>query len=256
MPVRDSAPVGAPCWIELFTNDAAGAHAFYGELFGWTIEVAEDFGGYGTFHRDGVPVAGCMGNADPGHPADFWTVYLRVEDAAATLEAAKAAGGGEILAPMPVGDLGQMAMVADPSGAATGLWQVGSFGGIGVLHEPGAPSWFELHTMGYDAVLPFYREVFGWDVHTVSDAPEFRYSTLGKEEDGLAGVMDDSVHAPEGSPSFWATYIHVADADATAAQAADLGGSVEMPPEDTPYGRLAVLSDTTGSRFHIMQPPA
>ncbi len=256
MPTRDAAPLGAPCWIELFTNDAAAAHAFYGDLFGWKIEVAEDFGGYGTFHLDGVPVAGCMGNSDPAHPADFWTVYLRVEDAAATLDAAKAAGGGEILAPMPIGDLGHMALTADPSGAATGLWQAGSFGGIGVLNEDGAPAWFELHTMGYDAVLPFYRDVFGWDIHTVSDAPEFRYSTLGKDEAGLAGVMDDAVHAPEGSPSFWATYIQVADADATAAKAAELGGTVEMPPEDTPYGRLAVLSDTTGSRIHILQPNA
>lgn len=254
MPTRDAAPIGAPCWIELFTNDAPAAHAFYGELFGWKIEVAEDFGGYGTFHLDGVPVAGCMGNSDPAHPADFWSVYLRVEDAAATLDAAKAAGGGEILAPMPIGDLGLMAMVADPAGAATGLWQVGSFGGIGVLNEDGAPAWFELHTLGYDAALPFYRDVFGWDVHTVSDAPEFRYSTLGKDEDGLAGVMDDSVHAPAGSPSFWATYIQVADADATAAKAAALGGTVAMPPEDTPYGRLAVLTDTTGSRIHILQP--
>ena len=254
MPTRDLAPVGAPTWIELFTNDAAAAHAFYGDLFGWTIEVAEDFGGYGTFHRDGVAVAGCMGNSDPAHPADFWTVYLRVEDAAATIAAATAAGGGEILAPMPVGDLGSMAMIADPSGAATGLWQAGSFAGIGVLAEAGAPSWFELHTMGYDAVLPFYREVFGWDIHTMSDAPEFRYSTFGEEATALAGVMDDAVHAPEGSPSFWATYIQVDDADATAAKAAALGGAVEMAPEDTPYGRLAVLSDTTGSRFHVQQP--
>ncbi|MGN6696063.1 MAG: VOC family protein, partial [Aquihabitans sp.] len=211
MPTRDSAPAGAPCWIDLFTDDAPGAHAFYTELFGWTVEVNEDFGGYANFFRDGVAVGGCMGNDQPGHPANFWTVYLRVEDIAGSIAAATAAGGSEILAPMPVGDLGQMAMIADPSGAATGLWQVGTFPGIGVLAEPNAPAWFELHTMGYDAVLPFYRDVFGWDIHTVSDAPEFRYSTLGKDEDGLAGVMDDAVHAPEGSPSVWAVYIAVAD---------------------------------------------
>jgi predicted enzyme related to lactoylglutathione lyase len=252
MPTRDSAPIGAPCWIDLFTDDAPGAHRFYAGLFGWTIEVAEEFGGYGTFHRDGVPVAGCMGNQQPGHPANFWSVYLRVDDIAATIDAAKAVGGGEILAPMPVGDLGLMGMVADPGGTATGLWQVGTFGGIGVLAEPGAPAWFEIHTMAYDAVLPFYRDVFGWDIHTVSDAPEFRYSTLGQDEGGLAGVMDDAVHAPEGSPSYWAVYIAVDDADATAAKAVELGGAVEMAPENTPYGRLAVLTDPTGSRISIM----
>src|SRR6478609_10968709 len=101
MPTRDSAPAGAPCWIDLFTDDAPGAHAFYTELFGWTVEVNEDFGGYANFFRDGVAVGGCMGNDQPDHPANFWTVYLRVDDIAATIEAAKGAGGGEILAPMP-----------------------------------------------------------------------------------------------------------------------------------------------------------
>lgn len=252
MPTRDAIPAGAPCWIDVFTDDAEAAHRFYGELFGWTIEVDEEMGGYGTFHRDGVPVAGCMGNRNPGHPANFWTVYLNAPDITASFAAAQEAGAQPILAPMAVGDLGQMAMVADPGGAAVGLWQAGTFPGITVLGEPGAPAWFELHTMAYDAVLPFYRDVFGWDIHTVSDAPEFRYSTNGPEEAGLAGVMDDAVHAPEGSPSYFATYIAVADADATVAEAEALGGGIEMQSENTPYGRLAIITDTTGSRLHVM----
>src|SRR4051812_11377853 len=113
MPARDSAPAGAPCWNDLFTHDGPVAHQFYGDLFGWTVEVNDDFGGYANFFHDGVAVAGCMGNTQPGHPANFWTAYLRVEDMAATIEATKAAGGGEILAPMPVGDLGSMGMIAD-----------------------------------------------------------------------------------------------------------------------------------------------
>ena len=59
-------------------------------------------------------------------------------------------------------------------------------------------------------------------------------------------------HTPEGTPPHFAIYIAVADADATVAKARELGGSVEMEPEDTPYGRLAVLADTTGSRLSIM----
>ncbi|MCU1369630.1 MAG: Glyoxalase/bleomycin resistance protein/dioxygenase [Ilumatobacteraceae bacterium] len=252
MPTRDSAPVGAPCWIDLFTDDAPRAHRFYADLFGWTFEVNEEFGGYTRFSRDGVAVAGCMGNDQPGHPSNFWTVYLRVDDIAASVEAARSAGGSELLAPMPVGELGHMAMIGDPGGAATGLWQVGTFEGIGVLGEPNAPGWFELHTTGYDAVLPFYRDVFGWDLHTMSDTPEFRYSTLGEAEGQLAGISDDAVHSPADSPSYWAVYIAVADADATAARSVELGGAVAMQPEDTPYGRLAVLTDPTGSRFSIM----
>lgn len=252
MPTRDTVPVGAPCWIDLFTNDAPGAHAFYTELFGWTVDVNDEFGGYATFFKDGQAVGGCMGNSDPEHPADFWSVYLSTPDIGATYAKAQEAGGQAILAPMAVGDLGQMAVVADPSGAAVGLWQADSFAGIEVLAEPGAPAWFELHTMGYDAVLPFYSDVFSWDIHTMSDIAEFRYSTFGEGDGQLAGIMDDSVHAPEGSPSFFAIYIAVADADATVAKAVELGGAIEMEPENTPYGRLAVITDTTGSRINVM----
>ena len=210
MPTRDAAPTGAPCWIDLFTNDVDAAHRFYGELFGWTIDVAEEFGGYGTFHLDGVPVAGCMGNSDPGHPADFWSVYLETPDIAATFAAVQAAGGQPILAPMPVGDLGQMAMVADPSGAAVGLWQTGTFPGIGVLAEPGAPAWFELHTRGYDAVLPFYRDVFEWDVHPMGpQGGQWQYSTLGQDAGAKAGICDASAYVAADGVSFWRLYIEI-----------------------------------------------
>lgn len=253
MPTRDAVPAGAPTWIELFTNDVDAARTFYPGLFGWTAgEQNPDFGGYSMFFLGDAPIAGCMGNDDPEHPADFWSTYLNVADAEATMAKAVEAGGQTILAPMAIADLGHMAVLADPSGAAIGLWQPVEFTGIGVLAEHGAPAWFELHTMGYDAVIPFYRDVFGWDVHAVSDIPEFRYSTFGEGEAGLAGIMDDSVHAPEGSPSFWTVYIAVDDADAIAAKAVELGGTVEVQPENTPYGRLAVLTDTTGSRFSIM----
>ena len=63
MPLRDTAPVGAPCWTDLFTSDPDASRAFYGELFGWTSESAGDeYGGYVNFSKDGVRVAGCMRN--------------------------------------------------------------------------------------------------------------------------------------------------------------------------------------------------
>ena len=50
----------------------------------------------------------------------------------------------------------------------------------GVLAEPGAPAWFELHTRDYDTSVQFYKDVFGWDAKTMSDTPDFRYTTLGE----------------------------------------------------------------------------
>jgi predicted enzyme related to lactoylglutathione lyase len=61
-----------------------------------------------------------------------------------------------------------------------------------------------------------------------------------------------------GVPSHWHVYFGTADADATAAKAAELGGSVVVPPFDTPVGRIAVLSDPQGAMFSVIKnaPPA
>ena len=77
MPTRERTPIGAPCWVDLMTSDVDGARAFYTRVFGWTAEDPNpEFGGYFSFLKDGVPVAGGMTNmAGEGVP-DMWQVYL------------------------------------------------------------------------------------------------------------------------------------------------------------------------------------
>lgn len=245
---------GAPNWIELFTADTDGAKAFYGGLFGWTAEDSgPEYGGYIMFKHGDQPVAGCMrDDGTSGTPA-AWSVYLESDDVEATAEMVKANGGQVYVDPMPVGDLGHMAFCADPSGAAVGIWQPLEHKGFGVTAEDGAPTWFELHTTGYEAVIPFYENVFGWTTDTAADAPDFRYTTLGKEEDARAGIMDDSVFGSEG-PSYWTFYVQVADTDAAMEKAVGLGGSIVMGPDDSPYGRLARIADPAGVSFMVTGP--
>jgi uncharacterized protein len=254
MPLRDEAPIGAPCWVDLFSSDPDRSKAFYGELFGWTAEAAgEEFGGYITFSKDGIPVAGGTRNdGQPGSP-DLWSIYLASKDAAATVEAAASRGGAVELPPLQVGDVGTMAFVTDPGQARIGVWQPGVHKGFGIHAEPGTPAWFELHTREYDASVQFYRDVFKWPVHTVGDSPEFRYTTYGEGDAQQAGIMDASAFLPAGSPGSWSIYFGAEDADKTLAQIVDLGGSIVQPAEDTPYGRLAQATDPTGALFKLVQ---
>jgi len=253
MPLRDAAPIGAPCWVELFTSDPDRTQAFYNELFGWACESAgPEYGNYFIFSKDGVQVAGGMRNDGESGVPDHWTVYLASSSAETTAEAAASQGGAVILPAMAVMDLGSMAVVTDPGGDAIGVWQPGVHKGFGIFGEPGTASWFELHTRAYDASVKFYRDVFGWDTHAVSDAPEFRYTTLGEGESQLAGIMDASVF-PAGAPSGWSIYFGTDDTDKSLARIVDLGGKVVLPAEDTPYGRLAQASDPTGSLFKLVQ---
>lgn len=253
MPARDTAPTGAPCWIDLMTSDTERSRSFYCRLFGWTAEEpAEEFGDHFNFTKGDVRVAGCMpGQPDSGVP-DVWSVHLATDDARKAVDAATVNGGQALIQPMTVGDLGTMAVVGDPGGAPIGAWQPGRHQGFGVLDEPGAPSWFELLTRDYQATVDFYRAVFGWDTHVISDTPEFRYTVLRHGDDWLAGVMDASSFLPADVPAHWSVYFGVDDTDAALAKTVDLGGSVLMAAEDTPYGRLGKAADPTGARFSLV----
>ena len=253
MPVRDTAPIGAPCWVDLMTSDIVRSRDFYTGLFGWTAEEpAADFGGYFNFTRQGVRVAGCMSTSPGSGMPDTWSVYLATDDARKTVDAAAANGAQVVVPAMDVGDLGTMAVLTDPGGAGIGLWQPGLHPGFVVTAEPGAPSWFELHTRDCEGALAFYSNVFRWDTRVASDTAEFRYTTLIHGEDQLAGIMDASGFLPEGVAAHWSIYFGTEDTDAALSRIVELGGSVVAAAEDTPYGRLATASDPTGAEFKII----
>ncbi|MGD9961073.1 VOC family protein [Nocardioides sp.] len=244
---------GAPCWIELFTPDTDAAASFYGALFGWDCTAAsEEYGGYRNFLRDGAPIAGMMAN-DGSMGPNAWSVYLSSDDLGATLDKATSAGASVVAGPIEVTGLGHMAFVVDPAGAAVGVWQPLAHEGFATTGEDNSPAWFETLSKDYDAAVPFYRDVFSWDVHTMSDTADFRYSTFGADENAKAGIMDASGFLGD-SPSRWQFYVAVADTDAVVAQAIAAGAALAQPVEDTPYGRLGALIDPAGVAFSIMGP--
>jgi len=255
MPSPDITP-GAPCWIDLMTSDTEKAKSFYSALFGWTYETGdqEKYGGYITASKDGRMVAGIMQKqADMGAMPDVWSTYLRTDDIKATTEAAAAHGGQVLLEPMEVPEQGSMAMYGDSSGAAIGAWQFGEMKGYEVAAESGAPAWHELLAKDYESAVSFYQSVFGWETAVMSDTPEFRYTTLGADDDAKAGIMDAAGFLPDQVPSMWSVYFAVDDTDATVERAVTLGATVLQAAEDTPFGRLATLSDPTGAAFKVIQ---
>ncbi len=258
MPTRESAPIGSPCWADLWTSDVDGSRKFYSQLFGWEAqEPSPEFGGYFMFTRDGVPVAGGMGDMDAAPANNTWKIYLATDDIAKTIEAAEANGAEIVSPPMPVADLGIQAVLIDPTGAHLGAWQPGTFQGFAVLNEHGAPSWFELHTRKHAAAVEFYRSVFRWDTNTVGDSDEFRYTTMRDPRgDGeLAGIMDATTFLPQGTPAHWSIYWETEDIDSTVGRVKALGGSVVAGVADTPYGRLATVSDPAGAEFKLRTAP-
>jgi len=250
VPIRTTAPVGAPIWIDLTSSDVERSQEFYGAVFGWTFEVAgPEFGGYVNAFCNGKPVAGLNVNDPQWNVPDTWTTYLHTTDAKATLD--KAAAAGAILCaegppePMQIGDRGSMGMLTDPTGAFFGLWQPQEHRGFEVIDENGAPTYFQLTTRDHCKALRFYSEVFGWQIESVSDTDEFRYSTANFDGEPLLGVMGWDA-GPE-----WCVFLGADDVDKTVQLVLDNGGSVLRDAEDTPYGRLAAVADSTGAGFNL-----
>jgi uncharacterized protein len=251
VPVRNSAPLGAPIWIDLATSDVDRAQEFYGTVFGWTFEsTGPEYGAYINAFKDGKPVAGLMRNDPQWNSPDAWTTYLHTADINATVAKAIDAGGVSCVEPMDVKDKGWMGMLTDPTGAFFGLWQPTGHNGFEVVREAGAPVYFQLTTRDYGKALDFYREVFGWQTETVADTDEFRYSTASFDGDALLGVMAEDV------PSNWFFFLGADDVDKTVQLVVDNGGSVIRGAEDTPCGRLAAVADPTGAGFNLSSPDA
>src|SRR5205823_13929075 len=90
--------------------------------------------------------------------------------------------------------------------------------------------------------------------------PLFPYTTLFRSYtewqlggESIGGGMEMGKDMPPSVPSFWMVYFGVADVDATAKKASELGGKVNMAPQDFPGGRFAILGDPQGAVFGIMR---
>jgi uncharacterized protein len=243
---RTSYAPGTPSWVDLGSPDTAAAATFYGGLFGWAAEIdpRPDAGGYGMFTLGGKQVAGLGPQMNPEMPP-FWTVYVTVADADATLQAVTANGGTIVMGPMDVFDAGRMGVIQDPMGSFISIWQPLGTIGAQVVNEPGSFAWNELATTDIAAANRFYGAVFGWGLHADGSGEQSSLYTVG-------GEMVCGAHAAgEGEFPAWSVWFASADCDASVATAVELGGSVIMPPNDMEFGRGAVVADPQGAVFGI-----
>ncbi|PZS24296.1 MAG: hypothetical protein DLM62_10440 [Pseudonocardiales bacterium] len=256
MPTRSQPwPAGTPCWIDLFVPDPGAAKKFYGAVFGWTfLDLGSDFGHYQICQVDGRAAAAIGPLMAEGQPS-AWTTYLAsddVDDVDGTARSIAANGGTLLAEPMDVPGAGRMCVALDAAGAAFGVWQAAATIGIEIYNEPGALVWNDARQPDPDAARQFYANVFGYRYQPVQGAPP-DYTTFHLDGDPLGG-MGGMMGAPAGTPAHWVGYFSVADADAAVTAATAGGGSVLGGPDDTPYGRMAFLTDPNGAVFAVMGP--
>jgi predicted enzyme related to lactoylglutathione lyase len=273
MPERDHYIPGVPCWVDTSQPDPGAASEFYGGLFGWQFENTMPPGSeapYFIARLNGGEVAGIGGIPPGAPPMAMWNTYVSVASADDAAAAVQSAGGTVIAEPFDIGDAGRMAVFADPEGAVFCVWQANQMIGATLVNDPGALTFNGLHTRDVAAAKAFYGSVFGWTTLALGPGAEaWRLPGYGDDlervtpglrkmiadaggpsgfEDVVANIQPIAGDQPD-MPAHWSVTFSVADADAVAARAAELGGTVVVPPSDAPWNRLTVIDDPQGARF-------
>jgi uncharacterized protein len=125
-------------------------------------------------------------------------------------------------------------------------------------YAPGTFCWVELSTTDLDGAKAFYAGLFGWETDDRPVGEGYVYSMQQLGGSNVAAIARQPDQQREaGVPAMWNNYISVADADATAARAKELGAIIHAPPFDVmEVGRMAVLQDPLGAFFMLWQPRA
>ena len=256
MSERDGYQPGVPCWVDTWQPDANAAVAFYAQLFGWETEDTMPPDVPGEHHMcrlRGSDVAAIASRPGAAPPTTAWTTYVWVESAEEAAAKAVDAGGGILMDPFDSLDGGRIAVLTDPGGAVFGVWQPGAHKGAQRVNEPGAWAMSQLITADPDAANAFYGELFGWEPEPFgSEITMWRLPGFvgGEPEQPVPRDVVAVMARGEGPPR-WAVDFWIGDADAAAAKAVELGGTVVMPPSDSPVGRAAVLADPQGAAFSV-----
>ncbi len=210
--------------VVLSTPDPAAAADFYGALLGWrrSGDLLEG--------ADGVPVAALAADG----PLPGWGVVL-----AGTADRA-AAAGGEVLD-------GQV--VRDPVGA---LFSAGEPAVALPPPGPGRAAWFENMTTDASAADRFYGEVTGWTPQPAGPG----YALFVDGGRPVAGRLELTPDLAAALGPRWMVYLAHDDVDAAAAAVPGWGGTVVVPPRDTPTGRLVAVTDPGGAVVTLLRPAA
>lgn len=259
MPVFEAYDQGTPCWVDLATTDATVAKAFYSRVFGWDYEDLAMPGGsysFATLNGHNVAAISEMSPEMAAQMPSVWSTYLAIDDADAAVARAEAAGGSVMMAPDDIPGSGRIAFIADPTGAAVGLWQADGHIGATLANEPGTVIWNECFTDDVEAAAGFYNQVVGTTHQTEDMGGGNFYTTLhiATREVPVSGLMARDPVAHADVPNTWSVYFAVDDLDEVVERINDGGGKVLNGPFDTPAGPMIVAADPLGAVFQAMLP--
>jgi predicted enzyme related to lactoylglutathione lyase len=258
---RDEYPTGVPCFVDTLTDDLSSALSFYAGIFGWEFSgpgpmAGDEAGGYYVARLDGDDVAGIGATASGAAGGPAWNTYVAVTSAASAAADAAAAGGSLIVEPFDALPAGRMAVLADPADARFCVWEPVDRRGAARVNEPSAWAMSMLTTNDAAGATRFYGELFGWQAEEFG--PGLWLWRLpgyvgGEPQQPVPRDVVAAMAATEERPPGWGVDFWIADADAAAAAAPQLGGTVLAGPYEEAHFRRTVLAAPDGAAFSVSQ---
>jgi predicted enzyme related to lactoylglutathione lyase len=124
---RDKLPIGSIGWIDLTVSDATELKDFYSRVAGWqSSEVSmENYADYNMISpSSGEPVAGiCHARGVNKELPPYWLIYIVVGDLTESISQCKKLGGKIISGPKNMTGYGNYAVIQDPAGAYSALFE-------------------------------------------------------------------------------------------------------------------------------------
>jgi hypothetical protein len=115
-------------WNELMTNNVEKAKAFYHDTLGWEFQPMpmESGGTYWLVPGEPNPVCGMFEMSGDGFEgmSDHWIAYISVDDIDKRVEKARDGGATIVREPWDIPNIGRIAMLQEPGGAAIGWMTV------------------------------------------------------------------------------------------------------------------------------------
>ena len=218
---------------------------FYGELFGWKMQLVPEMDYTTVDTQGGSGINGGIGKNQSG--AAWATFYVGVDDLQATLDKAESMGAKTVVPVTDVPGIVTFALFTDPDGLMVGIIRNAppqADAPQGPSAGDGAPvDWFEV--LGSDAARTqsFYGELFGWKVN--EDFPGYGLVVT------QAGEIGGGLGSGEGSQ--WATvYASVADVERSLSRAEELGATrVYGPTAVDDHMQSGAFRDPAGNVFGI-----
>lgn len=255
---------GKVVWHDLITDTPAESRRFYEELFGWEFESVGNVLGfsannaYTLIRNDGRLIGGMVDANKLNNKEEIsqWVALISVEDIDRAVGVVRSMGGTVFTPATDLADRGQLAVVADNTGALFALLQTRDGDPADRNPEYGDFLWDELWTDDVGKATDFYKSLAGYvadDRDIDDDDRDEKYRLMMQGETPRVGVIRNPF---DNVKPVWVNYIRVEDPAAITARVEELGGRilVDAQPRDI-GGEVAFIAGPSGAGIALQTWP-